>query len=456
MGRAESAARHAHPHRSAALPPRRVSAPASAQGVARVPPPHRPRRAGSRRLARERRGRGRWGPRRRPRARLELCASSASASSSPGTSPPAIARDLARRLLSPEPHLQLGRVRLRHTVPHPRRPRRAGRQHREREHAHGTGDRRGGHPRRHERHERPRYSILLTDGDANNCGDSTSASMQSALNGLSSIRQRLGAKTFVLGSCGGSADNLNQMAQAGGTERFPGRATPRTGSATSRRTTPPSSRRRSREIVNVVGGELGGFSCDTAATPRGARRARSARTRSVSWTCASVTCNEGSACVRRAASSSAPSLHRESALREWRLCERLDLPDRLQWSQSDLRRGPVRGGPLLGSGQTLDCPDTHVCYKNACHLRFSPVKPDAGTSTDGGSLGTGGGGGAPRGGAAGRAGPSTSWRWAGMLAPASRRRVRSKISQRPLQRCGCEEDPTRRPGQTRMGMTTAV
>ncbi|MGA9524046.1 MAG: hypothetical protein WBV82_21475, partial [Myxococcaceae bacterium] len=211
--------------------------------------------------------------------------------------------------------------------------------------------------------------------------------MQSSLNALSAIRQGLGVKTFVLGFAGGSADNLNQMAQAGGSERHPGQCNTSDKKCYYEASNATELEAALNEIVTVVGGELGGFSCDDSCYAQGCPAGQVCENaQCVADPCAAVSCNEGSACVDGVCK----AFCSESCIGNKRCEDGVCVDDSICPSACTGRNQTCVAGQCVedlcsGQGQTLDCPDTHVCYKNACHLRFTPAKPDAGTSTDGGT-----------------------------------------------------------------------
>ncbi|MFL5322502.1 MAG: vWA domain-containing protein [Myxococcaceae bacterium] len=139
---------------------------------------------------------------------------------------------------------------------------------------------------------RPRFMILITDGDPN-CPSNTLTDTTTALN----TAKNAGVKTYVLSFNGGTASNLNAMAQAGGTARNTtcDSANPCYYNASS----PAQLQTALNDIVAAVGGELGGGGCDDTCYSAGACAANQICKGGacVADSCATVSCQSGQYCV---------------------------------------------------------------------------------------------------------------------------------------------------------------
>jgi von Willebrand factor type A domain len=241
--------------------------------------------------------------------------------------------------------------------------------------------------------ERPRYVILLTDGEPNNCGDSSSESMESAVDALNAIRQNLGVKTFVLGFGlqSSSSGKLNQMAEAGGMSRFPGQCNTSDKKCFYEASDAQQLEAALSQIVHVVSGELGGFSCDDSCYAQGCPAGQVCQnSQCAADPCAGVSCGEGSACVEGVCEQFCAQTCVGNQRCENGACvDDSACPGGCTGRNQTCVAGACVEDLCSSQGRTLECPATHICYKNACHLRFKPATPDAGTQADGGSTGAG-------------------------------------------------------------------
>ena len=240
---------------------------------------------------------------------------------------------------------------------------------------------------------RRRYLVLITDGDPYGC----SASDNDLNEALGAIQQaaNAGIKTYVLGFAGGTPDNLNAMAQAGGTAR----------NANCSQTNPcyynaanaTELNAALQAIVNAVGGELGGNACDDSCYAAGGCPAGNICKAGacVADPCANVTCGAGSSCVDgQCLRGCAPACAYDE------VCDNgVCLKDTACAQPCTARNSVCIGGSCRedycsGSTYTLACNQAagELCVKNACQSFMAPGT-DGGTRADGGTDGGKPGGG---------------------------------------------------------------
>jgi hypothetical protein len=273
---------------------------------------------------------------------------------------------------------------------------------------------------------RPRYIILLTDGnpDTGNVGNctestgSTTTDYNNAITALNNIRTQKNVKTFVIGFAGGSADKLNGMAVAGGTQR---NTTCDTANPCYYNATNATELNDALSaIVGVVGGELGGTACDDTCYGQGCPAGQVCMNSACAADpCAGVSCPAGLFCANGtctgSCSQSCPAGQR---------CDNGTCAANAACATECTGRNQacVNGQCVenLCSGETtkIGCPTGYTCIANGCELL---------TATDGGT--DGGTGGANGGGGCCSGAPSAFSALAlamGLSALAIRRRVRAR------------------------------
>ena len=241
---------------------------------------------------------------------------------------------------------------------------------------------------------RKRYLVLITDGDPYGCS-SADNDFNEAIAALTQARNA-GIKTYVLGFAGGTPENLNAMAQAGGTARNT------TCSASSpcyyNAANAAELDTALKAIVNAVGGELGGAACDDSCYAVGGCAAGSICKAGacVADPCAGVSCAAGSTCMEGQCLKGCSPACAYNEVCDNGVC----LADTACAQPCTARNQVCIGGSCRedycsGSTYTLACNQAagELCVKNACQS-FMPPAQDGGTGSDGGTDGgrPGGGG----------------------------------------------------------------
>ncbi|MEN9798112.1 MAG: hypothetical protein RL653_1808 [Pseudomonadota bacterium] len=240
---------------------------------------------------------------------------------------------------------------------------------------------------------RKRYLVLITDGDPYGCS-STDNDYPEAISALTQARNA-GIKTYVLGFAGGTPENLNAMAQAGGTAR--NAACTDTQPCYYNASNASELNAALQAIVNAVGGELGGAACDDSCYAVGGCPAGSICKAGACTVdpCAGVTCGAGSSCVEgQCLRGCAPACAYDE------VCDNgVCLKDSPCAQPCTARNAVCIGGSCRedycsGNTYTLACNQAagELCVKNACQSYTAPTV-DAGTGGGGGADGGRPGGG---------------------------------------------------------------
>lgn len=241
---------------------------------------------------------------------------------------------------------------------------------------------------------RKRFVVLITDGDPYGCSSSDNDYAES-LAALNAARNA-GIKTYVLGFAGGTPSNLNAMAQAGGTAR--------NNSCTDANPCFYDASNTAEfnaallAIVNAVGGELGGGSCDDSCYTSGGCEAGNLCKAGacVADPCAAVACGAGSVCVEGQCRAKCSPACAYDEVCDNGVC----LKDAPCAQGCSARNQVCIGGSCVedycsGNTYTLQCDLAagELCVKNACQVYMATPGKDGGTATDGGSTDGGRGGG---------------------------------------------------------------
>jgi hypothetical protein len=235
---------------------------------------------------------------------------------------------------------------------------------------------------------RPRYIILVTDGNPSVCTDSP---LSDAINALNDIRTQKNVHTFVLGFGGGDADDLNQLAVAGGKPRaadcdqqqcyYSANSAAELNAALS-------------AIVSVVDGEFGGAtSCDDSCYAQGCPSGQICKSGACGADpCASVSCPSG-VCVEGQcqATCAEPCAVNQRCNNGQCVADVPCSPECTERNQICVS-GQCVENYCSGASATLQCPAGYECLDNGCQKAKAPIVPDAGqdvvTSDGGGPGGT--------------------------------------------------------------------
>lgn len=235
---------------------------------------------------------------------------------------------------------------------------------------------------------RPRYIILITDGDPN-CTSSPVSDTSSAITNA----KNAGVKTYVLGFAGNvSAANLNAFATAGGTARNTNCSS--TNPCYYNASTPSELQAALDAIVSAVGGELGGGACDDTCYSAGACSTGQVCKAGacVADPCASMSCGAGTYCVEGQCKQTCAPACQNNEYCDNGVCK----PDTACTTACTAKNSTCINGQCVedycsGLSSLIQCSGTNqLCIKNSCQDFSSGTGGGSGGGT-GGSTGTDGG-----------------------------------------------------------------
>lgn len=233
---------------------------------------------------------------------------------------------------------------------------------------------------------RNRYIILITDGDPN-CTGNTISDVETALTSA----RNAGVKTYILGFIGATAANLNRMAIAGGTNRYPaGNCDANANKCYYDASNATELNAALGAIVAAVGGELGGGSCDDTCYGGGCAQGQICKNNAsgtpacVADPCANVSCPSPSVCVEGACKAPCDPACLSSEYCDNGVCKTKapDCNPACTARNQTCVNGQCVENYCTHPQKAIACPSGALCIDNACQV-FSG-------GTGGGSGGAGG------------------------------------------------------------------